>query len=99
MIVSFYTTFDHKSSIKFGSWDEEGIKEGSTLQMLKTIDSQEWKLPLREVIAAGQVFTLSNEVSKMQFEPKVPYIYIPESDFWQWQQLVKGIYPQVNCDN
>merc|ERR1712100_139557 len=49
MIVSFYTTFDHKSSIKFGSWDEEGLKEGTSLQMLKTFDVEEWKIPLNEV--------------------------------------------------
>jgi len=28
MIVSFYTNQDRKSSIKFGSWDEEGVKDG-----------------------------------------------------------------------
>jgi hypothetical protein len=48
MIVSFYTCFgeDQKSSIKFGSWDEEGVKDGASLQMLKTVDVEEWKLPL-----------------------------------------------------
>ena len=61
--------------------------------MLKTLDTLEWKLPLKEVIAAGQVFELNNEQTKMQFEPKVPYIYIPESDFSTWQQVIKQIYP------
>jgi len=46
MIVSFYTRLDQKSSIKFGSWDEEGVKDGANLQMLKTVDVEEWKLPL-----------------------------------------------------
>ena len=54
LIISFYTNSESQSSIKFGSWDEEGVKDGSSLEMLKTDSESEWKVRLWEVIAAGE---------------------------------------------
>ena len=44
-IISFYTTMyggGNQSSIKFGSWDEEGILKGHDLIMLKTANLDTW---------------------------------------------------------
>lgn len=47
-IVSFFTTMygKNQSSIKFGGWDQEAIMAGHSLQMIKTVALDTWKVRL-----------------------------------------------------
>ena len=73
--------FTQESSIKFGSWDEQGLREGTRLRVVKTVDPDSWHLSLSEVFIANKEFELSNPVTKVLIEPQFPYIYLPEADF------------------
>ena len=84
-VVSFYTDMkDQDSSIKFGSWDEEGIKNKGRLNMVRTISPDSWSVSLSLVQVINQPLELSEARTMVLIEPMVPYIYIPESDFMKF---------------
>ena len=54
-VIAFYTDVDTQdSSIKFGSWDEEGLKEGSNLDLINTSSQTAWTVSLSDAMLAEQ---------------------------------------------
>ena len=88
------------SSIKFGSWDEQGLREGTRLRMIQTTDNESWEVSLSDVSLAQKEIELSNQATKALIEPQYPYIYIPESDFIIYKKKLEDAYPfQLACSN
>ena len=100
-IVAFYTEMHNQdSSIKFGSWDEQGLREGTRLRMIQTTDNESWEVSLTDVSLAQKEIELSNQATKALIEPQYPYIYIPESDFIIYKKKLEDAYPfQLACSN
>lgn len=98
-VVAFYTDMKTQdSSIKFGSWDEEGLLKDASLSLVKTFGPDSWSVSLGGVTVVSQVMELSDPQTMALLEPAVPYIYVPESDFMKIQTLLQEAYPfQLTC--
>ena len=68
---------DGDSYITFGSWDTNILKEGETLNMIKTIRSDSWRMNLDDLVFMNEkisVKTKENPNPTILFDPSVPYI-------------------------
>ena len=68
MTVSFFVQNDitKKSSIKFGSYDQIGLKAGKQLQMIRTADKKTWDIKANLIEIGKEKLA---EKSMIRFEP------------------------------
>ena len=73
------------SSIKFGSYDQLGIKDGEHLQVFKTPSLDNWHLTAGKIEMNDYLVTKSKPniltYRNVSFELAVPYLYVPDYDF------------------
>ncbi len=86
------------SSIKFGSYDEQGIAPGSSMSMYKTIDKTTWKINGKEFQANGHDLT-SHQDRKVLFDMQLPYLYLPEYDFTSLQIAMAQFNLNIICSS
>ena len=103
MSFSIYTKPDDPtvSTIKFGGYDKGGLKENTALTVLRTISEQTWAVK-------GQYFYLGSRTMKtygdkrfVLFEPQLPYLYIPSTDFISFLEIMSREYSALrfHCVN
>lgn len=82
----------NSTHIKFGGFDEEGIKSGkaSDLVFLKTKDVGSWKLGLQTVKLGEEMVAIDNRLAL--FELAYPYIYVPMADFKLVAREINNMY-------
>lgn len=52
---------DAKTHIKFGGYDTSQLKEGESMQYLRTVNSQEWSLKLASASLGGRAINLKDQ--------------------------------------
>jgi len=79
MVFALYTNLDKivKSNIKFGSYDQSGIKSGGKLTYIKTKSPSTWELLGYNIVVHWDVVRLGPESKVVIIEPQIPYMYIP----------------------
>mmetsp|Transcript_5551 Transcript_5551/g.9502 ORF Transcript_5551/g.9502 Transcript_5551/m.9502 type:complete len:159 (+) Transcript_5551:624-1100(+) len=107
MIFSVYMQMNEGNSthIKFGGFDEEGIKGGDAkknLIFLKTKDKTTWEIPLQTVKLGETMLDVtagSKETDRfVLFELAYPFIYMPLSDFQVIAKALNSLYTFPVCD-
>lgn len=88
-MFSIYMNNDNKtnSSIMFGSWNKNILKDGDSLHMIKTVNGGKWNVYLKDLEFMKEkisVEQLMNPNPTILFEPSVPYIQIPQDDWIIW---------------
>jgi hypothetical protein len=81
MIASFYITKSagNSSSIKFGSYDEEGIAPGASLAMYRA-RGLDWQLSAKDLSVNGHDLS-GGKMRVISFDMSLPYLYLPSQDF------------------
>ena len=75
---------DTRSSIKFGSYDEEGIMEGEVLKLVRTNQVGSWMLKAKDFrFGLDDTIENINGTRMVHIEPSSPFIYAPAADFLQ----------------
>jgi hypothetical protein len=67
------------STIQFGGFEKNGIKEGATLYQLESNKSGKWHFGMTEVKAGG--VALNDEDKFAEFNPAFPWIYLSKPQF------------------
>jgi hypothetical protein len=83
MIVSIWTDFapGNSSLIKFGSWDTHGVAKDSDLTVIRSTTQYSWNFKIKTATFSGESLIPQGESRVVNFDPQLPYIYIPEKDF------------------
>lgn len=94
-IVSFFTTTNPKleSSVTFGSWDRNCIKEGKNFDLIQTASRESWGVAISRFEVGDQMIDLTNEF--LLIEPSLPNIYVPENSFEKLVTQVKKKFKDV----
>ena len=87
-----------RSSIKFGSYDNQAIQEN--LQMMRTKDKSTWAVQLTGASMIGADLTLQHSTTYIIYDPQFPYLYLPERDFMTYLQKTSNFYAgkNINCN-
>lgn len=98
--ASFYTQpkVGNFSSIKFGSYDEQGIAPGSQLSMYKTVDLTQWSVMAKDLQANGHDLTKHVD-RKILFDMQLPYLYLPEYDYTSLQIAMAQFNLNLICSS
>ena len=82
-MFSIYTNLaPGKSHVKFGGYDESGMKNKGEMVVLKTVNHTTWSIKLDSVQLNDMKFKLRTFIDQVaSFNPAYPYIYLPEEDF------------------
>ena len=62
------------STIKFGSYDVSNIKNGETMEMMRTVSPKSWDIKLGYFKLGADREHVNNKF--VRFDPGVPYIYL-----------------------
>lgn len=91
MTVSFFVQNDasKKSSIKFGSYDQIGLKPGSKLELIRTPDKGSWDLRANFIEIGTEKLA---EASMIRFEPQLPYLYLPRTYYRAFVEAIQKLY-------
>jgi len=94
MTVAFFVQNDasRKSTIKFGSYDQIGLKPGKKLELIRTAGKDTWDLRAN-LIEVGKE-TLA-EGSMIRFEPQLPYLYLPRDYYRLFVKVIEKLYSDV----
>jgi hypothetical protein len=57
--------------------------------MINTSSASAWTVSLTDAMLAQNKIELSDPQTLALVEPMLPYIYLPESDFMQYQTLIE----------
>jgi hypothetical protein len=79
MTFAIYMSSDNStgSSIKFGSYDTEGIKDGEELSLIRTNKNDSWVLKAKDFRFGANKAENINGTRKVFIEPSSPFIYAP----------------------
>ena len=95
--VSNFGSSAEQSSIKFGSYDQNGVKEGEKFETLPTIDKTTWGINLSTVNMSDEAIVAVSDYRELYFEPMMTYAYIPTVDFNLLTDKLEKIFPDINC--
>lgn len=89
------------SHIKFGGYDPLAIKDGESLQLMKTRNTRTWAVELVDTIMFDQTFEFESNPTYFIYEPQLPYIYLPEDDFLTFQGHASTFFSanEIHCNN
>jgi hypothetical protein len=95
MTVSFFIQNDatKKSTIKFGSYDQIGLKAGKKLELIRTHDKGTWDLRAN-LIEVGKEKLAEDSIVK--FEPQLPYLYLPRDYYRLFIGVIEKLYSDVD---
>lgn len=92
MVVSLFTNLEtqYGSSIKFGSYDKNAIREGNELTMLRTVAIDSWGVSLYSSTINGETVWFSDAAYDriVYVDPQVPWLYIPPGDFADYASIL-----------
>lgn len=79
MVFALYTSVSQEqtSTMKFGSYDPSGIKEGEKLTYIQTKNSTSWGLSANYFIVFDHTIWTDNTPKTALIEPQLPYMYLP----------------------
>ena len=100
MVVSLWTEFSEGNSsiIKLGSWDEHGVEDGKELSIIRTPTKYSWLFKIKSSTYSGKDIIPEGQSRLVNFDPQLPYIYIPQPDFRNFMSIVSSMFPdQVIC--
>ena len=82
------------SSIKFGSYDKSGIAPNEVLNVYKTHSIKNWNLVAYSAIVNNKnvIDGAASSNRYINFEPGVPYLYLPSADFTNVATEMKTIF-------
>ena len=82
-VFSIYTSrnLGNSTHIRFGGYDLNGIAENESLKYIRTINQSTWAVEIGKLSIGGKTMDINYEEKTLQFDPAVPYIYLPSSDF------------------
>ena len=96
MTVSFFVENDNipnKSTIKFGSYDQIGLRPGKDLQMMRTAHKGTWDLKCNMVKIGKEKIA---EKANIRFEPQLPYLYLPKDYYRAFVDSINKLYEDPN---
>lgn len=89
-IMSFYTsTSGNQSYIKFGSMDKTAL-EGN-FSLIGTTNNRTWSLNVINASIGDLALPIGSFMS-VEFDPMLPYIYIPENHWTIFKDLINQTY-------
>jgi hypothetical protein len=100
MIVAIWTEFGvgNSSIIKIGSYDQLGIKNGTNMTIMKTPTIYNWNFNLVAGNYSGKQINPSDSSRVVTFDPQVPYIYVPQTDFETFKTIVTDQFKEaITC--
>ena len=99
MVFALYTSVrnDIPSTLKFGSYDPSGIKDGEQLTYIQTRNSTTWGLSAAYFIVFDHTIYTDSTPKVALIEPQYPYLYIPQHEFESFRGAVNDVYKDANC--
>ena len=96
-MVSIYSSLfpGNSSLVKFGSYDESGIKNGTSLNLIRCIDTQSWAMNLFNFSVGNN--TIPSLTAKVLLEPSLPFIYVANSDWPLMYAQIGQLFPDFTC--
>lgn len=102
-VFSIYTDPYYQSTIKFGSMDTSAFQNNRGHSLAFTYNSSMWAIPIQELYIGsdhyGQMIYPSEITSRLAtFEPMMPYLYVPQQDFYEIAGIFRNMYGFELCD-
>jgi hypothetical protein len=78
------------SSIKFGSWDQQAIKDDGDIDitMFKTIDEKAWMISGTSFMIGDVPFVPAGETRKLDINTHLPFVFMPDKDWITFSELM-----------
>jgi hypothetical protein len=91
--------YGNTSYVKFGGYDTFAIKNKdiSNLRLFKTRDLTSWSVPFKYLLARDTVPLSLPGVQFLDFDPSVPYIYVPARKL-TYEGVIKPIEMDIGMD-
>lgn len=68
-----------KTHIKFGGWDQDGLKPGKNLHMIHTNSHKTWLVNFHELSLNSETFDIAEK--DVALDPGYPWIHVPIEDW------------------
>lgn len=98
MMFSVYLSMKsgNGTHVKLGGYDVEGMDGGvDSLQIIETVDNEQWILPLSHASIGYQAVQL--QATQVIFELAYPYIYLPMEDYNSLVRIINTQYGGSLC--